>query len=60
MELHQIQSPCIGICHLNAEQLCIGCGRNVHELGAWLQFSETERHYLMTAVLPARLESLFD
>ena len=38
------QSPCVRICTLNTENVCIGCGRNTEELKNWATFSdETKR-----------------
>ncbi len=28
-------SPCNQVCVLNAEQVCIGCGRSSDEIGRW-------------------------
>ncbi|EIT68114.1 hypothetical protein WQQ_45490 [Hydrocarboniphaga effusa AP103] len=30
-----MQSPCVGICQLNADQLCVGCGRSLSEIAEW-------------------------
>ena len=27
-----IESPCIGICELNKNKICIGCGRTIDEI----------------------------
>ncbi len=49
------QSPCVRICTLNTENVCIGCGRNVEELKNWATFSdETKR--TIKAQLKARLD----
>lgn len=53
-----VQSPCIGVCTVGPENLCIGCLRSVEEIGGWLTYSEAERRGIL-AELPARLESLF-
>ncbi len=48
-------SPCIGLCTLEpATTLCFGCGRNLQEIAAWGNLSETERCRII-ALLPARL-----
>lgn len=37
-------SPCVRICTLNADNICIGCGRNAYEIQNWVNFSdETKR-----------------
>jgi uncharacterized protein len=38
-----VQSPCNKICTLNAECVCVGCGRSRAEIGAWSQLSEAEK-----------------
>jgi uncharacterized protein len=38
-----VQSPCNKICTLNAEGVCVGCGRSRAEIGAWSQLSEAEK-----------------
>lgn len=30
-----LPSPCIQVCVLNAEQVCLGCGRHSQEIAAW-------------------------
>jgi uncharacterized protein len=49
-----ILSPCIGVCELNAEQLCVGCLRTSAEIGAWSAMSDAQRHYVMDVLLPQR------
>jgi len=55
-----LASPCINICRLNDDQMCIGCGRSSHEITVWSQLTDAQRSHLMATILPARLESLFD
>jgi hypothetical protein len=38
-----VQSPCNKICTLNADAVCVGCGRSRAEIGAWSQLSEAEK-----------------
>lgn len=30
-----VQSPCIDICTLDRDEVCIGCGRHIDEVAAW-------------------------
>lgn len=30
-----VRSPCVAICELNADDICIGCGRNRDEITDW-------------------------
>lgn len=48
-----VDSPCVGICALDEEDLCLGCRRHISEIAAWTRFStEQRRHILMQ--LPTR------
>ena len=38
-----VPSPCTGVCRLDANNLCIGCGRLLAEIAAWSSASEAER-----------------
>ena len=38
-----IASPCIGICAVNADSICLGCYRSLAEIGAWLQLDDQAR-----------------
>lgn len=49
-----VLSPCIGICQLGDDGLCIGCFRTEHEIGAWMSMGRDERARLMNDVLPHR------
>lgn len=49
-----ILSPCIGVCTLDAQGLCIGCLRTLNEIGAWSTLSSDERRRIMDEVLPQR------
>ena len=38
------QSPCVRVCTLNGDNVCIGCGRSCEEIKNWSTFSdETKR-----------------
>lgn len=54
----RISSPCIGVCTLGPNSICIGCLRTSDEIGNWLDLSDTERSRILTE-LPSRLEALF-
>lgn len=55
-----VSSPCIGLCTLEpTTTLCFGCGRNLQEIAAWGDLSETERRRII-ALLPARLAASDD
>ena len=49
-----ILSPCIGVCHLDADGLCAGCLRTSSEIGSWSEFSDAQRSFIMDVLLPKR------
>jgi uncharacterized protein len=49
-----ILSPCIGVCSLGSDGLCLGCHRTSGEIARWLQMGDDERLHLMETVLPSR------
>jgi len=40
-------SPCINVCSLDAQGLCIGCLRTGEEIGRWLSMSAAEQWRLL-------------
>jgi predicted Fe-S protein YdhL (DUF1289 family) len=39
----QVPSPCTGICRLDEDKVCSGCGRLLSEIAAWTSATEAER-----------------
>jgi predicted Fe-S protein YdhL (DUF1289 family) len=37
-------SPCIGLCSTQFEDICRGCGRTVLEVGNWIFMAQAERN----------------
>lgn len=55
-----LASPCNQVCTIEPRSgLCIGCGRALSEIAAWIEYSDNERSRIM-AELPRRLASLHD
>ncbi|MEO8848472.1 MAG: DUF1289 domain-containing protein [Casimicrobiaceae bacterium] len=51
----EVASPCISVCVLDPGQhYCIGCGRTLHEIAAWMDLSADDKRAIIAA-LPARL-----
>ena len=44
-----IESPCIAICVLDEQQICMGCFRSVDEITAWSSASDDERQQIIDA-----------
>ena len=41
--LPRIESPCINVCTLDAQKVCIGCGRTIEEIAVWSRLGDEER-----------------
>lgn len=52
-----VLSPCIGLCELGPDGLCVGCFRTGNEIAGWMGFSAVQREYLMKYVLPERADA---
>ena len=42
-EITAIPSPCIGVCTLRDDNICVGCGRTVQEITRWPNADEAKR-----------------
>lgn len=54
-----MESPCVSICRLDDEGVCVGCFRTGEEIAGWLSYTVEERREIMQR-LPARAGSRFD
>jgi hypothetical protein len=45
-----VASPCVDICRLDAQRLCIGCRRTLGEIAEWSQASDTRRLEILSAL----------
>ncbi len=36
-------SPCVRLCALNDDEVCVGCGRTLNDIKAWTKMTEPER-----------------
>lgn len=39
----RVESPCIKVCVLDAQSVCVGCGRTIDEIAAWSRMSAAEQ-----------------
>lgn len=56
-------SPCISVCVVSPEGVCLGCGRNLDEVTAWASASPERQHQIVDAAakrLAAINAALFD
>lgn len=49
-----IESPCTGVCTLDAANVCLGCGRHIDEIAAWGNASELRRREIVTTAAQRR------
>jgi len=49
-----VPSPCIGVCTLDDDGICLGCRRTSDEIARWPRMSNDERLRLIENVLPER------
>ena len=40
-------SPCIRVCTLDDDRICVGCGRSVEEITAWTLMSAEEQRAVL-------------
>ena len=45
-----VASPCVNICRLDAQGLCIGCRRTLGEIAEWSQASDQRRLEILSAL----------
>jgi predicted Fe-S protein YdhL (DUF1289 family) len=45
-----VPSPCVDICRLNAEGLCVGCRRTLGEIAEWPHASDARRREIVGAL----------
>lgn len=38
-----VDSPCVKICELDRNDVCVGCGRTRAEIAAWMSMSELQK-----------------
>jgi predicted Fe-S protein YdhL (DUF1289 family) len=49
MSLNKIESPCIGVCVLDINDVCEGCYRKADEIGRWSILSEETKREVVNA-----------
>lgn len=59
LNLEPVESPCVSVCRLDENDVCVGCFRTAREIGEWLSYSDDQRSRIIKE-LPARAGSCFD
>jgi predicted Fe-S protein YdhL (DUF1289 family) len=50
-----VSSPCVGVCILDADGVCIGCYRRVEEIAAWTRMTDFQKAQIIAALAKRRL-----
>ena len=46
----RVASPCVDVCALDDDDICIGCQRSIEEICAWGAASDAERRQILMRV----------
>lgn len=55
---NKVRSPCVSICALNEDDVCIGCHRSSDEIMRWMQMSNDERREVLRLVAERETKAL--
>jgi len=45
-----VESPCVNICKLNADNVCIGCLRTLGEIQSWPLLTESDKELIIKQI----------
>jgi predicted Fe-S protein YdhL (DUF1289 family) len=51
-----VESPCVGICTLDAQSVCTGCGRTLAEIAEWSQASDSRKQLVVERATQRRAD----
>ena len=51
----KISSPCVGLCKLDDQGVCVGCFRKIEEIAAWMRLTEFQKRQIVAALAERRL-----
>lgn len=54
----RVRSPCVSVCALDADDVCIGCHRTGDEIIRWTQMTDEERREVLRKVAERERSSL--
>ena len=49
-----VKSPCIEVCSLNDQDVCIGCYRTANEIIEWFSASDERKRAILSAISERR------
>jgi uncharacterized protein len=47
--LPRVESPCIKVCQLDPQNVCVGCGRTLAEIAAWSRMNPEQQRSVCAA-----------
>ncbi|REH37640.1 hypothetical protein DFR26_1419 [Paraperlucidibaca baekdonensis] len=47
-------SPCVGLCKLNADDVCLGCQRSMAEIRSWGLLTLSQQRKILTRIYTQR------
>jgi predicted Fe-S protein YdhL (DUF1289 family) len=53
-----VESPCINVCRLDANDVCIGCFRNMEEIAQWARASDAEKRKIIEVSAQRKIASI--
>lgn len=59
MEPVEVRSPCVGICQLSKEDICIGCYRHVEEIILWPSLNAEQRKAVIVKAKQREKDAVF-
>jgi hypothetical protein len=55
---NKVRSPCVSICALNEDDVCIGCHRSSDEIMRWMQMNSDQRREVLRLVAEREKKAL--
>lgn len=52
----EVASPCVGVCALNDDEICAGCGRSLDEIAIWPQADSALRAHIVNVAAQRMIE----
>ncbi|MDG2046564.1 MAG: DUF1289 domain-containing protein [Halioglobus sp.] len=57
MSTEEIKSPCVSICALDENDICMGCYRSADEITDWFMATDEQKHELLRVARKRRQAS---
>jgi predicted Fe-S protein YdhL (DUF1289 family) len=49
-----VPSPCVGVCKLDSDFVCIGCGRTIDEVLKWREYTDEQKKAVLDRIFGER------